>query len=63
MPIYEYECKTCGDKFEVLVYSESEKVICDKCGSEDSKRLMSEIASAGGSSSSTNSCGRSGGFT
>ncbi len=63
MPIYEYECKTCRDKFEVLVYSDSEKIICDKCGSGDSKRLMSEFASAGGSSSSSNSCGGAGAFT
>jgi putative FmdB family regulatory protein len=63
MPIYEYECKTCGDKFEVLVYSDSEKIICDKCGSEESERLMSEFATAGSSSSSSNSCGAAGAFT
>ncbi len=63
MPIYEHKCKTCGEKFEVLVYSDSEKIICDKCGSEESERLMSGFAAAGSSSSSTNSCGGAGAFT
>lgn len=63
MPIYEYKCKTCGEKFEVLVYSESDKIICDKCGSEDSERLMSGFASIGGSSGISSSCGSSGAFT
>lgn len=62
MPIYEYKCKICAQKFEVLVYSNSEKIICDKCGSEDSERLMSGFA-AGGSSSLSSSCGGSGAFT
>lgn len=63
MPIYEHKCKTCGEKFEVLVYSDSEKVICDKCGSEDSERLMSGFAATTSSSSLSGSCRESGGFT
>lgn len=63
MPIYEHKCKTCGEKFEVLVYSDSEKIICDKCGSEESERLMSKFAPAGSTSSPTNSCGAAGTFT
>ena len=63
MPIYEHKCRTCGEKFEVLIYSDSEKVICDKCGSEDSKRLMSDFAAASSSSSLSGSCSGSGGFT
>ncbi len=63
MPIYEYKCKDCGSKFEVLVYSNSEKVICEKCGSDDPERLMSGFAASGFTSSSGSSCGGSGGFT
>jgi putative FmdB family regulatory protein len=63
MPIYEYKCKICGQKFEVLVYSDGEKIICDKCGSEDSERLMSGFAATSSSSSLSNSCGGSGAFT
>ncbi len=62
MPIYEYKCKTCGEKFEVLVYSDSEKIICDKCGSEDSERLLSGFAATGSSSSLSSSCRGSGAF-
>ncbi len=62
MPIYEYKCKICGEKFEVLVYSDSEKIICDKCGSEDSERLMSGFA-ADSSSSLSSSCRGSSAFT
>lgn len=62
MPIYEYRCRNCGARFEVLVYSEGKEIVCDQCGSEDSERLMSGFAAAGTSSTSS-SCAGSGGFT
>ncbi len=63
MPIYEHKCKTCGEKFEVLVYSDSEKVICNRCGSEESERLISCFAAVSSSSSLSGPCRKSGGFT
>ncbi len=63
MPIYEHKCKTCREKFEVLVYSDSDKITCDNCGSQDSERLISNFAAGGASESISNSCGGSGGFT
>lgn len=63
MPIYEYKCKDCGHKFEVLVYSGDAKITCEKCGSENSDKLMSCCASAGKDSTSVPSCGSGGGFT
>ncbi|UCC79780.1 MAG: zinc ribbon domain-containing protein [Candidatus Zixiibacteriota bacterium] len=63
MPIYEYRCKDCRTKFEVLVFSSDSKMVCEKCGSEDAERLMSGFASAFSGSSSASSCGTGGRFT
>jgi len=66
MPVYEYRCQQCGEKFEKLL-SRTQR---DKpgpyphCGSRRSRRLMSMFVghSAGGSlggASSCSSCSRS----
>jgi putative FmdB family regulatory protein len=53
MPIFEYKCHQCGEKFEVLVYSHTEStVICANCGSESIERLFSSFASTASGSSS-----------
>lgn len=31
MPIYDYECKDCGHKFEELARVEDTKLVCKKC--------------------------------
>jgi putative FmdB family regulatory protein len=45
MPIYEFECKACGHRFEELVGShvglDAEDVKCPECGSEGVERLVS----------------------
>jgi putative FmdB family regulatory protein len=55
MPIYTYECKDCGRKFEVLagVGEGDEEVRCDKCKSTNVERTFSafNIGSGGRSSS------------
>lgn len=63
MPIYEYECNDCSEKFELLVYSSDEKSICEKCGSADLKRLLSCFAAAGTSSDTAGSCSSPAGFS
>jgi len=65
MPVYEYKCKNCDEKFELFQFSYSENgVICSKCGSENIERLMSGFASTGASSGqSTPSCGGGGRFS
>lgn len=40
MPIYEYRCKGCGNKFERLVRGK-EKVTCPKCGKGSPDKLFS----------------------
>lgn len=32
MPLYDYICKSCGEKFEEIVRSTDDKVACQKCG-------------------------------
>jgi putative FmdB family regulatory protein len=58
LPIYEYRCHNCGEKFEILVYSQSDTaIICPKCGSENIERVMSGFASANRDvNSATSSC-------
>ena len=40
MPIYEYECRECQNRFELLVLA-STSLACPACQSTDLERLMS----------------------
>jgi len=52
MPLYEYECGECGQRFERLVSLREARqgMRCPKCGSKSVRKLMSVFASAGGQS-------------
>ena len=57
MPIYEFECDSCDQPFEELVFGSAiENVTCPECGGEDVHKLMSTFASkiAGGGAASFN---------
>jgi len=41
MPIYEYECRQCGHRFEYLVLSKSPAAKCPSCQNEDLTQLIS----------------------
>ena len=45
MPLYEYRCKQCGNKFEVLrgITASDEDVKCPKCGGEKPEKLLSVV--------------------
>lgn len=43
MPIYEYQCRACGHRFEGLVLA-GKTPACPKCQSEDLDRLLSMFA-------------------
>jgi len=55
MPIYEYECPSCGERFELrrsMADSDSE-ISCPKCGAEHPRRVFSAFATAFSSRSCT----------
>ncbi|MGD0693381.1 MAG: zinc ribbon domain-containing protein [Terriglobia bacterium] len=47
MPIFEFECRECGAKFEKLVSSSSNSVTCQKCASTQVTKLLSVFAVSG----------------
>ena len=57
MPIYEFECKECMEKFEELASPTQTDIKCPKCGSERVEKLFSPFSSSSGS------CGTSSGST
>jgi putative FmdB family regulatory protein len=46
MPIYEFSCNGCNNRVSVFVRSMSSEVSgkCDRCGSQDLRRLISRVA-------------------
>jgi putative FmdB family regulatory protein len=41
MPIYEYACRSCSQKFEVLIRGTSATPACPECNSTDLEKLLS----------------------
>ncbi len=53
MPIFEYQCRDCGKKFEkIIASSAATKVACKQCGSPRVTTLLSTFAVAGASAKS-----------
>jgi putative FmdB family regulatory protein len=44
MPLYEYQCRACGQQFEALVRGGSTLPACPECQSQDLERLLSMFA-------------------
>jgi putative FmdB family regulatory protein len=67
MPIYEYVCQKCGNKFEKFLRSccNQGEVLCPKCGAAEVKKALSLFGVGGGkasgSSASGGSCAPTGG--
>jgi len=62
LPIYEYCCEECGEKFEVFVRSATQKttLTCPSCGSEQVRKAISlfgVVGTGGSSRTSAASCG------
>ncbi len=50
MPIYEFLCKKCGERFEALVSLGGEKnVSCNACGNKGLEKLISSFGIGGSS--------------
>ena len=41
MPIYEYVCKSCSNKFDLLIRGTSASPACPECKSADLEKLLS----------------------
>jgi len=44
MPLYEYECRQCGRRFECLVLPTSPAAECPSCQNKDLTQLISSFA-------------------
>jgi putative FmdB family regulatory protein len=44
MPLFEYQCKRCGNQFEALVRAGGPSPSCPACRSEDLEKLLSLFA-------------------
>jgi putative FmdB family regulatory protein len=47
MPVYEFECEECGERFEELTSSDTRSLECPRCGSSGTRRLLSPVSPAG----------------
>jgi putative FmdB family regulatory protein len=68
VPLYEYACRKCGEKFEQLVRSmkaADDPAKCPRCGSDQTARSLSvfAVSSTSGSAGASDApmCGRCGG--
>jgi len=43
MPLYDFQCRSCGGNFERLVRA-GDSIICPSCGSHEVDRLLSTFA-------------------
>ena len=43
MPIHDFECESCGTRFEELVKAGADAP-CPQCGSADTQRLLSQVS-------------------
>jgi putative FmdB family regulatory protein len=68
MPIYEYQCASCGKDFEILVRSSTPAPECPVCRSTELRKKLSAFATISGSVSgetelpaACQGCGNAGG--
>ena len=47
MPVYEFECEKCGERFEELTSSHTRSLPCRRCSSAQTRRLLSAVSPAG----------------
>jgi len=44
MPLFDFDCRSCGHRFEALVRRQDAEPVCRVCGSADLERLPSAFA-------------------
>lgn len=63
MALIDYKCSKCGHEFFEIIKQDSEKIVCPKCGSEETKRIYkgkfygNNGGSCGGGCSTCSGCG------
>jgi putative FmdB family regulatory protein len=60
MPLYEYICQTCDERFEKLIRGDTraQQIVCPSCASAAIKRALSTFATSGSSAApATPTCG------
>ena len=64
MPIYEYRCDVCGERFEEFqsIGATNDNVICPRCGTPKPSKVLSSFSSSG-VSDSNGGCSTSSPFT
>jgi putative FmdB family regulatory protein len=53
MPIYEYQCDDCGERYERIVMSQRQAITCPKCASARNTVQLSVFAAPGNGSKSS----------
>lgn len=63
MPMYEFRCLRCGERFEKLLKMQDadSDLECPKCGVKETERLLSSFATGGSGGGGGGGCGPSGG--
>jgi len=58
MPLYEYRCRGCTERFEVLqrLGASGDDVLCPRCGEEKPERVLSTFAAGGAREASSSAC-------
>lgn len=46
MPLFDFDCRSCGHRFEALVRQQDPAPVCPSCGSADLERLLSLFATS-----------------
>jgi len=47
MPIFDFECRKCGHKFDLIISNaEKDKAKCPQCGAMNLKQLLSSFSTA-----------------
>ncbi len=46
MPLFDFDCRSCGHRFEALVRRQDQAPVCPSCGSDDLERLPSLFATS-----------------
>ncbi|HEX5413916.1 MAG TPA: zinc ribbon domain-containing protein [Terriglobia bacterium] len=49
MPIFEYQCRNCGSRFEKISYASGAEILCKNCSSPKVEKLLSVFAVSGSS--------------